>query len=127
MLLTNRLKILPKDMDIEVLYDLDKAIESASTDGSCICLSMEVIMERWFELIVAQAIKSDSIAESDILIENYMENVPECMEESILEVCDLADLCVVIDGEYVINGPQMSLFRKGQAVSELGGYLWAFR
>lgn len=131
-MIIEHLKCLPFDIELDVLFDLDKAI-SASIEEDTHYLMLETIMRNWFDLIISQAIKCGSIVESDASIDDYFGDMPGSMEDIILYVCELAGFCVLM-GDLVVNSPQRALFKTfytegagllmDQNVSSEGSLLW---
>lgn len=131
-MIIEHLKCLPFDIELDVLFDIDRAVEAAIEDGDHY-LMLEKIMSNWFDLIIVQASKCDSIGQSDASIEEYFSDIPGSMEDVILYVCELAGFCVLMD-DVVINSPQRTLFKTAykdfdgllmdQNVTSEGGLLW---
>lgn len=126
------LRCLPFDIEPDVLFDIDRAIETAIEDGNHY-LDLNKIMRNWFDIIVGQAIKCDSIVEADLSIDDYFTDMPGSMEEIILYICELAGFCVLM-GDLVVNSPQRNLLSTkylddlgqliDQNVTSEGGLLW---
>lgn len=127
-MIIEHLKCLPPEINSGILFDVDKAIASLIQDCHVPYIEMASLMESWFDIIVAYAMKADSIGESNDLVEEYMDDIPDSMEETLFDIFDLSGFCMLMEDGFFFNSPQLSLLKHRAAINfteiRQGGNIW---